>query len=140
MSDRPPPPESLTALVTPTSVLTQFDRIREQYRMGVLDLAAFNEALKLFQFPDSDGVLWTIGATSNTWYRWDGNAWQPGDPPALLQLPAMPMELAPETEQPALPAAPAPAPPAEPQAILCPKCGAANVGKKFCTKCGTKLG
>ena len=133
----PPPPESLAPTVTPASVLERFERIREHYRMGILDLGAFNAALKLFQFPDAGGVLWTVGATSNRWYRWDGGEWQPGTPPAQLQLPAMPLELSPAGDAPRLPATRAA--PAGPRAVPCPKCGAQNVGKKFCTQCGGRL-
>lgn len=134
----PPPPESLASTVTPAKVLERFERVREQYRMGIIDVAAFNAALKLFQFPDSDGVLWTVGATSNRWYRWDGGEWQPGEPPAQLELPAMPLELMPESDAPQLPATRA-GPAAGPRPVRCPKCGAENVGKKFCTQCGTRL-
>jgi hypothetical protein len=138
MPQSPPPPESLASTVTPAQVLERFERIREQYRMGVLDLQAFNAGLKLFQFPDAGGALWTVGATSNTWYRWDGGEWRPGTPPPQLQLPVMPLELMPESDAPRLPPARQTVP-AAPRAVGCPKCGAQNVGKKFCTHCGTRL-
>jgi hypothetical protein len=138
MPDPTTPPETLTRTVTPDQVLERFERIREQYRMGILDLEAFNAALKLFQFPDAQGVRWTVGATSNRWYRWDGSQWQPGNPPERLELPEMPLELRPATGVPALPETKPPSRPAG--AASCPKCGAENAGKKFCTRCGTKLG
>jgi hypothetical protein len=136
----PDPPETLSLTVTPAQALARFERLREHYRMGILDLAAFNSALALYRFPDAQGVLWTVGATSNRWYRWDGKTWQPGDPPSELQLPAMPLDLAPEGQPPVLARQEETAVPVEPSAVRCPKCGAANVGKKFCTSCGTKLG
>jgi hypothetical protein len=108
--------------------------------MGIIDVGAFNQALKLFQFPDDQGVLWTVGATSSAWYRWDGKAWQPGAPAGRLQLPELPMDLTPETERPPLPVSAAWQAPSEPSAPACPKCGTVSTGKKFCTTCGTKLG
>jgi hypothetical protein len=136
----PEPPETLFLTVTPAKVLERFELIRDQYRMGVLDPAAFNAALKVFQFPDAEGVLWTVGARSNRWYRWDGGTWQPADPPAQLQIPPMPLELVPDAQRPPLsPAAPAPVQREGPRPQICPTCGAANPGRKFCTKCGARL-
>src|SRR5262245_28239901 len=138
MPDAPPPPESLVQTVTPDQVVERFERLREAYRLGVYDLATFNSVLALFQFPDPAGVLWTVGATSNSWYRWDGRAWQPATPPARLQMPPMPLEFAPDAAAPPLPAT---APPiAEPRGVRCGTCGSMNVGKKFCTSCGARLG
>ena len=138
MPEAPTPPESLVATVTPAQVLQRFERIRDGYRLGLYDLDAFNAALKFFQFPDEHGVIWTIGASSTQWYRWDGSAWQVGNPPGQLRMPPMPLELRPEGQAPVLSRA-AEAVPAEPRALSCPKCGAKNIGKKFCTTCGAKL-
>ena len=138
MSERPPPPETVLPSASPATILEWFERVREQYRMGVLNAAVFNQLLTMFQFPDDAGTLWTPGARSSQWYRWDGSRWIPGDPPARLQVP--PMDLA-ASDLPPLPteAPGAVAAPKDPNLKVCPKCGAENVGKKFCTKCGSKL-
>ena len=131
------PPEILNQTATPAKILERFEIIREQYRMGLMDAPSFNEVLKIFQFRDSSGALWTPGAQTNQWYRREGKQWVAGNPPDELRLPQLPLELSPEPARPVLTRAPAPA--AGPQAVVCPTCGAANVGKKFCTSCGTKL-
>jgi len=136
MPDSPPPPESLSPMTTPALILRWFERVREQFQLGVLSGAAFNELLQSFQFSDAQGTLWTPGARTSQWYRWDGRQWTPGAPPERLQLPAFVLA---STELPPLPLASTAAAPSEPRAVRCPKCGAANLGKKFCTKCGTKL-
>ena len=135
--DMPEPPETLTPTTTPAKVLERLEFIRERYRMGLMDPSSFNEVLKIFQFRDATGALWTPGARSNQWYRRDGAKWVPGTAPEQLQVPQLPLELTPETEAPSLPKVPAPS--AGPRAVTCPTCGAANVGKKFCTSCGTRL-
>lgn len=133
----PEPPELVSPTATPADILQRLELMREQYRMGLMDAASFNHVLELFQFPDVTGVLWTPGAQSGRWYQWNGREWVPGNPPERLQIPQMPLELAPETERPAGQAAPAE--PEGPRPVPCPKCGASNVAKKFCTTCGTKL-
>ena len=87
---------------------------------------------------DANNELWTPGAQSGNWYRWDGRQWIPGNPPERLVIPKLPAELAPEPDP-----TPQPltqwTPPKDPNLKVCAKCGAENVGKKFCTKCGSKL-
>jgi hypothetical protein len=131
------PPEILNQITTPAKIVARLDAIRERYRMGLIDPPGFNEVLKLFQFRDATNRIWTPGARTNQWYRLDGRDWVAANPPEQLQLPALPLELAPEPERPPLP--PPQARPTGPGEVTCPTCGAPNVGKKFCTSCGTKL-
>ena len=133
----PEPPETLTPTATPARIVERLDLIRERYRMGLMDPQSFNEVLKIFQFRDAGGALWTPGARSNQWYRREGHRWVADDPPAQLLLPQLPLELSPEPARPPLPQPPARA--AGPRELTCPTCGAANAGRKFCTQCGTKL-
>jgi hypothetical protein len=133
----PDPPETLHQSATPSEILERLEVVRERYRMGVMDLGSFNQTLRLFQFQDAGGRLWAPGAQSGRWYQWNGREWAPGAPPERLQLPELPLELTPASERPDLPAAPAVQ---GPRAVACPNCGSTNVGKKFCTTCGTKLG
>ena len=134
----PTPPELPTPTVTPATALERFERLRDQYRMGIIDLPAFTSALEVYQFPYEQGVLWTIGATSGSWYRWNGAGWEAGHPPAQLRLPPMPLELAPDAARPALAAGPAPQTGSREK--RCSACGTWSIGKKFCTSCGTRLG
>ena len=135
----PEPPETLDRFISPAAVLERLDVLRMRYTMGDMDVASFNEVLKLFQFRDVNNELWTPGAQSGNWYRWDGRQWTAGTPPEQLVIPKMSIAMLPELE-----AAPQPlskwAPPRDPNIKTCPKCGAENTAKKFCTKCGTKLG
>lgn len=133
----PEPPETLAPTATPAKIVERLDLIRERYRMGLMDPASFNEVLKIFQFRDAAGVLWTPGARTNQWYRRHGNEWVAGEPPAQLLLPQLPLELAPEPARP--PLSPPPPRAEGPREVTCRTCGAPNVGKKFCTQCGTKL-
>ena len=132
----PDPPETLTPTSTPEKILQRLDIIREQYRMGLMDPASFNAVLKDFQFRDEAGALWTPGARTNRWYRREGAEWVPGNPPTRLLLPKLSLELSPDLERPPLPQPP---PATGAREVTCPTCGAPNVGKKFCTQCGTKL-
>ena len=134
------PPEILSEITTPAKVIAQLDVIRERYRMGLMDPPGFNEVLKLFQFRDSSNRVWSPGARTNQWYRRDGREWVADNPPDQLQMPKLPLELAPEPDRPSLPPTAPTAPQSRgPTAITCLTCGASNVGKKFCTQCGTKL-
>ena len=135
----PDPPEILTPTSTPEKILERLEIVREQYRMGLMDPAAFNEVLKIFQFRDEAGTLWTPGARTDQWYRRDGTEWVTANPPARLLLPNLPLELSPEPERTPLPPLPRPPRATGPREVTCPTCGARNVGKKFCTQCGTKL-
>ena len=130
-------PEILNQSTTPAKIVAQLDVIRERYRMGLMDPAAFNEVLKLFQFRDAANTVWTPGAQTNQWYRREGREWRAATPPDQLMLPRLPLEMMPETTAPPLPRTAAPD--AGSRATVCPTCHAPNVGKKFCTNCGTRL-
>jgi hypothetical protein len=134
----PEPPELAHETVSPDELLQRLDIVRERFRTGLITASDFNTAIRAFQFADSVGHLWAPGATSNQWYRWDGNQWTAAAPPPLLKVPQAPI-LFTDYEEEAADArrkgtvAPSPS-------VDCPQCGAPNPGKKFCTRCGTKLG
>ncbi len=127
------PPEVFHQTATPAQILERFQLVRERYKMGMMDARTFNDLLKLFQFRDVMGVLWTPGAQSGEWYRLNAGQWTPGNPPERLRIPQLPLGLDPST------AVPGQAEAATPEGGRCPKCGAATRGKKFCTSCGTRV-
>ncbi len=133
----PDAPELLSQTSTPQVILDRFELLRDRYRMGLIDAGSFNELLKIFQFRDAGGVLWTPGAKSREWYRWTGRDWTPGNPPDQLVIPAMALDSLAGSGMQSEPLAPHG--PGGPRAVTCAKCGASNVGKKFCTSCGTRL-
>lgn len=133
----PEPPEILVPTSSPAKILERFEEIRERYRMGLIDPLTFNQLLKFFQFRDEAGSLWTPGARTNKWYRREGARWVEKTPPALLLLPQLPVDFAPETEPPPLPKVETSS--AKSGVRICPTCGSSNTGKKFCTQCGTRL-
>ena len=128
------PPEIAYETVTPEVLVKRLDMLRESLRTGMMSVGAFNTAIKAFQFKDEIGHLWAPGATTGQWYRWDIDRWTAADPPARLQVDQSPI-LFDDFEEATAPAAFA----SGPKSVVCPKCGSTNVGKKFCTSCGTKL-
>jgi ribosomal protein L32 len=130
----PEPPELAYETATPQQLQQRLDVLRERFRTGLLSVADFNTAIKAFQFTDAVGHLWAPGATSSQWYRWDRTQWTPATPPARLNVPQAPVMFT-DFEGSA-----AAARAASPTTKICPKCGVTNIGKKFCTDCGTELG
>ena len=132
------PPEIAYETVSSEVLLQRLEMLRERLRTGVMSVGDFNAAIKAFQFRDEIGHLWAPGATSGQWYRWDDGKWTPAQAPARLQVDQSPImfddfEEA-TTRQPVTSQQPA-----QPAGVVCPNCGARNIGKKFCTSCGTKL-
>lgn len=87
----PQPPEMVHESATPSEILARLDLLRERYRTGLMDAAAFNDTLSAFQFTDEVGHVWAPGVNSTRWYRWDRTEWTAADPPARLNLPGMPI-------------------------------------------------
>jgi hypothetical protein len=128
----PEPPELAYESVAPEVLTERLDIIRERFRTGLLTAADFNAALKAFQFNDELGHLWSPGATTGKWYRWDGDEWTAAAPPSRLKVSQSPILFTDFERQ-------TNSRPSKPAGAVCPTCGASNVGKKFCTQCGTKL-
>lgn len=132
----PHTPEPVYETVTPAELSERLEMVRERFRTGVINAESFNVVMKQFQFRDTLGHLWSPGATTGKWYRWDGHRWIPDSPPSTLNVPQAPVMVDDFDEHEARsrwrP------PPASPAAV-CPTCGTPNTGKKFCTKCGTRL-
>jgi hypothetical protein len=130
---RPDPPEVAHVTATPQQLVERLEILREQLRTGVLDTGGFNAALKAFQFTDELGRVWSPGATSGHWYRWDLDTWTRAEPPPSLRVPQEPVmfdDFERATSRPA-------APPAA--RVTCPSCGAPAGRTKFCVHCGTRL-
>ena len=60
---------------------TEFLRLNSQYQAGQMSHAAYRQALEGIMFADEKGDFWMLGARSGRWYRSQGGAWLPADPP-----------------------------------------------------------
>lgn len=60
----------------------QFAALRDRYRAGQLDEAAYDAALSELVVEDGSGY-WMLGADSGAWYWHDGQGWVQRDPPAV---------------------------------------------------------
>jgi len=110
---------------------------------------------------DREGVLWSLGLKTGTWYRQENGQWIPGEPQGKLYLirkidlkilcpsckhvnlaskrfctncgAELPMESVTESKT--------QSPSRASSSIVCKTCGATNAtNKKFCTQCGSRLG
>jgi hypothetical protein len=139
------PPELARDTVSADEVDRRLDTVRARYQTGLLSAAAFQSLLQSFQFKDDIGHLWSPGASSGVWYRWDPSGWTAAQPPARLNV-------APETARlidPLVVRLPEPqveGPVAAPvesamarAADVCPNCGTPKTGSRFCTSCGTRF-
>jgi hypothetical protein len=69
----------------------RFAVLKDRYNRGELDDAAYEAALRELIIQDEHGQYWMIGAETGGWYRYDGAAWIPQDPPgAVAPLSAAP--------------------------------------------------
>ena len=133
------PPEMVAQTATPAQILERLEFLRMRYRMGDMNATSFNEVLKIFRFRDAGGGVWSPGAQTNTWYRWDGRRWVAGTPPERLQIPVMPLGIPVDPLGPGQQVGPTPTTRSVSARGTCAKCGAANPGKKFCTACGSRM-
>lgn len=150
------PPEPIHDKATPEQLIRRLDIFRERYKHGLMTAAEFNEVLKLFQFTDDLGHIWSPGATTNQWYSWNLNEWTPAQPPPLLTVPDMDLTKSPmwkvasasskaqvtfnQPDQQTLSQQYQQQVVHAPPERRCPKCS--NIvagGKKFCTTCGTRV-
>jgi len=135
----PQSPELVRDTYTPEELVRRVQEMRRLYQGGALSAALFNDFVSAFRFHDDVGHLWSVGANSGQWYRWDRTQWTQAPPPRSLTLvndeiqrSSAWMTTAAAASRPA-PAAQAPAPAAN----VCGGCGAPwKPGAKFCTRCG----
>lgn len=80
------PPEIFREKTTPANVMARLRLLRTRYVEGEMSAARFNAILEAFRFVDEVGHLWSPGAQSERWYRWDRAQWTPAEPPAALAL------------------------------------------------------
>jgi hypothetical protein len=104
------------------------DELRFRYQQGVIAPEVYKGLCNQFQFRDSMGHLWSPGATSSNWYRWDRTAWTPADPPGELFFADEALENTAAWQTTARAAHMPPAP-------TC-ACGEPLTGTPFCKKCG----
>jgi RNA polymerase subunit RPABC4/transcription elongation factor Spt4 len=65
----------------PIEIELYFNILCEGFQKGELTFNQIRETLKDFMLYDREGNLWTIGAKSGKWYRWENNKWQTADTP-----------------------------------------------------------
>ena len=82
-----------------------FVRLKEIYQSGKLDEIGFKAALQALVFQDAKGVYWMIGADSERWFSFVGEAWVPAEPPLEQSAAPSPVGQAQQVAQPE-PAAP----------------------------------
>lgn len=124
-------PEPVRDLVTVDVLQQRVRALRAAYDAGTLAAPQFNRILEYFQFTDPEGNCWAPGATTFTWYRWNGAAWEAAEPPAQLALPSELRDAPWEAVAPASGIA----------AVTCSRCGAAaaHADARFCEQCGAAL-
>jgi rRNA maturation endonuclease Nob1 len=146
----PEMPEAVRDFFTPQELQNRMEAYRRLHQGGAISAAQFNDFLAVFRFNDGVGHLWTIGATSGKWYRWDRTQWTQAEPPPSLTI-------ANENLQKSgawvitMPAASAGSPPGPKassdggsasvpaNALQCTKCGQKSASGAFCSACGGKL-
>jgi hypothetical protein len=79
-------PETLHDHFTPDEIVRRLRELRLRYQKGAMTAETFRGLLGAFQFNDEVGHLWTPGANSGQWYRWDRTQWTPAQPPASLVM------------------------------------------------------
>ncbi len=129
-------PESVTETAGPEQLTQALEIFRQRCQQGLMTAREFRELLSLFQFTDEVGHLWSPGANTGQWYRWDRSQWTAAAPPARLKVPPA-LSASPSVQIP--PAQPASPPPVQPpvQSAVCAGCGSPlPEGAGFCPKCG----
>ena len=79
-------PESVTETAAPEQLMQALEIFRQRYQQGLMTAREFREMLNLFQFTDEVGHLWSPGANTGQWYRWDRSQWTAAAPPARLKV------------------------------------------------------
>jgi hypothetical protein len=134
-------PEQIQEKATPQSLVRRLAILQSDYRHGGMSAADFNRMLSVFQFKDEEGYIWSPGARTSQWYRWDGKNWQPLQPPRYLYVPNDPFTESPQWEfadVDALEDEEKQQPAAESEE-RCQCGGVRNEGDLFCTQCGARF-
>ena len=79
-----PLPEPISTPLRPDQIRRRMDELRLRYQQGVIAPEVYKGLCSQFQFRDSMGHLWSPGAVSSNWYRWDRTTWTPAEPPGDL--------------------------------------------------------
>ena len=127
-----PPPEPVLTRLSPDEIRLRLDELRSRYEHGAITQDLYKGLCGKFRFRDAAGYLWSIGAASSRWYRWDLTAWTDAEPPAELYFSDETLEDTPAwltTER-------AANEPAAPHQYRC-ACGVVTEKPtKFCPECG----
>jgi hypothetical protein len=145
----PEAPEIVRESFAPEELIRRLEELRQRYSQGALTAAQFNDVLSMFQFNDEFGHLWTPGARTSGWYRWDRTQWTAAEPPRSLAL-ANPRVTGSAAWHTTTEAAFAPGPQPEVTAhaptatesassLQCTKCKKIYASGTFCVACGGKL-
>ncbi len=145
----PESPEKVRDSFTPQELRARVEALLRLYQHGALSSAQFNDFLSAFRFNDEIGHLWSPGANSGKWYRWDRTAWTEAEPPPALMLANENMQRSAEWMLTSTAAAAGPPAPASASggvsatgvasSLQCSKCKRTYSSGVFCTACGGKL-
>ncbi len=58
-----------------------FFELKGKLQVGAITETEFRAEMQKFQFSDSSGKWWMLGAQSGQWYGFEGTRWLPGTPP-----------------------------------------------------------
>src|ERR1700674_5702613 len=133
----PDMPETLRDHFPPEELVRRIEELRARYQKGAMASESFNAMLKAFQFNDDVGHLWTVGANSGQWYRWDRTQWTAAPPPPSLML-ASPVFQNSAAWLTTAEAAKTPAAMGVAR-LQCAQCKRTFDDGKFCVACGGKL-
>lgn len=127
----PESPEVVRDTYTPEELVRRLEEIRRLHKGGALSAKTFNDFVSAFRFNDAAGHLWSIGANTGQWYRWDMTAWTPATPPQSLMLENASIQ---QSSEWIITAGAGTRP-----SLQCSQCKASAADGTFCTKCGGKL-
>src|SRR5436190_4637624 len=77
-------PEKARDAFPADELVRRMRQLRELHQSGAISAVDFNAFASAFQFTDDIGHLWTVGANSDQWYRWDRTEWTAAQPPTSL--------------------------------------------------------
>lgn len=130
-------PELVRDTYRPEELVRRLQELRRLYQGGAWSAAQFNDFASAFRFNDDVGHLWSLGANTGQWYRWDRTQWTVASPPQSLMLANQDLQRSSEwmiTAGAALAATPATA-----TTLQCSRCKKPATSGTFCTTCGGKL-
>ncbi len=93
-----------------------FRALESSLQVGELDIESYRERLNELRVQDDQGRTWMPQERTGIWYVWNGQAWEPSEPPRPASVPVPPPPPAPVHVEPL-----APSPTAGPEAAPAPE-------------------